>query len=266
MSAADPTPPRKPAPPPSFAAELGRVLFPDEKALDPEALARIAGAYNETLRHAGTTPNSVLWHDRASQVVRFRKLLKVLGPDARTPGLTINDLGCGYGALFGHIRRKRFLKGGRYFGYDLSPDMVAAAGKMHRRDGRATFIHAAEATETADYSFASGTYGLMLDVDLPTWEAWVRDSLRRLAARSRRGMAFNMLDARGPDNRETLYYADPAEVLEFCRQELGAQATIIDTYTPYDFTILCRFDGQAPAAGRPRPRTITWWNRWLPFL
>lgn len=259
-------PPQPPQPPPSFAAELGRVLFPTETALGPEALARIAATYDETLRRAGTTPHSVLWHDRPSQMVRFRKLLKVLGADARETGLVINDLGCGYGALFGAVRRKRFLRGGRYYGYDLSPDMVAAAARLHRRDRRATFIHASEATEEADFSFASGTYGLRLDVAPAAWEAWVHDSLRRLAGKSRRGMAFNLLDARGPDDRDTLYFADPVRVLAFVRDGLGAKARIIDTYTPYDFTILCRFDGQEPEAGREAPRRITWWNRWLPFL
>lgn len=251
---------------PSFAAELGRVLFPGETALDPDALARIAATYNETLRRAGTTPNSVLWHDRPSQLVRFRKLLKVLGRDARETGLEINDLGCGYGALFAHIRRKRFLKDGAYFGYDLSPAMVASAATLHRRDRRATFTHASEATREADFSFASGTYGLRLEVEPAVWEAWVQDSLRRLAGKSRRGMAFNLLDARGPDCRDTLYYAEPARVLEFCRDALGARARIIDNYTPYDFTILCRFDGQEPAAGRDRPRVVNPWRRWLPFL
>ncbi len=266
MTGPVPDPPETVPPPPSFAAELGRVLFPGDSGLDHATLARIAGTYNETLRRSGATPHSVLWQNRASQVLRFRKLLKVLGDDARRPGLTINDLGCGYGALFDHMRRKKFLKGGRYIGYDLAPDMVAAARHRFRRDKRVSFVCAAEATEDADYSFASGTFGLMMEESYPVWEAYVRDSLRRLAARSRRGMAFNMLDRRGSDSRATLYYADPADYLDFCREELGAQVTILDTYTPYDFTILCRFDGRPPAAGRAVPRTVRWWNTWLPWL
>jgi len=253
------------AAPTSFAAELGHVLYPDERPVVRETLARLSGTYTETFRRAGVRPEAVLWQNRSSQALRFRKLMKVLGDDARQPGLTINDLGCGYGALFDHIRRKRFLKGGRYVGYDLSPELVAAARTRHRRDSRASFVCAAEATEEADYSFASGTFGLMLNESYPAWEAYVRDCLRRLAAKSRRGMAFNLLDRRGPDGRDTLYYAEPAEYLAFCRDELGARATVLDTYTPYDFTILCRFDGRDPPAGRPTPRTIRWWNTWLPW-
>lgn len=267
MSHEAPPVPASPSPPsPSFAAELGRVLFPEETGLGADTLARIAVSYDEALRQAGPTPNSVLWQDRPSQVVRFRNLIKVLGADARDSSLEINDLGCGYGALFAYLRRKRFLRKGRYFGYDLSADMVAAAARLHRRDARASFIHASAATREADFSFASGTYGLRLDVPPEVWETWVYDSLRRLAAKSRRGMAFNMLDARGPDCRDTLYYADPARMLAFVRDGLGAKARVIDTYTPFDFTILCRFDGTEPAAGRVAPRRITWWNRWLPFL
>jgi SAM-dependent methyltransferase len=263
-----PEPPEPPAqpPPPSFAAELGHVLYPEQPPVVRETLARLAGTYTETIRRAGIRPEAVLWQNRNSQAMRFRKLLLVLGKDALRPGLTINDLGCGYGALFDHIRRKPFLKGGRYVGYDLSPEMVEAARDQHRADPRATFVCAAEATEEADYSFASGTFGLMLEESYPAWEAYVRDCLRRLAAKSRRGMAFNLLDRRGPDFRDTLYYGDPAEYLAFCREELGARATVLDTYTPYDFTILCRFDGQDPPAGRVKPRSIRWWRRWLPWF
>lgn len=263
-----PNPPQRGHPqpdPPSFARELGRVLFPGETVLDGDLLARLADTYDTTVRHIGPKPNSVLWHNRFNQVSRFKKLLLVLGPDARCRGLEINDLGCGYGALFHHVRRRRFLSGGRYTGYDLSAEMVGTARHLFRKDSRASFIQAAEATREADYSFASGTFGLCLDADAEQWGAYVRECLRRLAARSRRGMAFNMLDVRGPDNRTTLYYADPAEYLAFVREDLGARATVIDTYTPYDFTILCRFDGTAPPAGRDAPRRIRRWRDWLPF-
>lgn len=242
--------------PPTFAEELGRVLFPgafrETGSVSHDLLARIAGSYDFTLRAVGPKPPAVLWRDRRNQRARFKALLQVLGDDARTPGLTINDFGCGYGALFAYIRRQRFMMGGRYVGYDLSPGMVRAARHLFRRDPRASFVHAAEPTEEADYSFASGTWGLKLDARDADWSAYVRHGLRRLAAATRRGMAFNLLDARGPDRRPTLYYADPEEYLDFCRKELGGHALMIDTDLPGDFTILVRFDGRMPAAGRRR--------------
>lgn len=225
---------------PRFEEELGRALYPQDTAFPHAILARVAGTYDETLKLSGPTPHSVLWHTRRSQRSRFRVLLDVLGQDARRPGLVINDLGCGYGAFFDYIRRKAFLRQGRYYGYDVSPAMVAEAARRIT-DPRATFCAAPEATQEADYSFASGTFGLRMETPVDEWRGYVQESLRRLAAKSRRGLAFNLLDGRRWHAPGTLYFDDPWRYMRFCHRELGGTATLLDSYLPHDFTILVRF-------------------------
>lgn len=229
-----------PPPPPerTFLQELGETLFPGERLLPPSTLARIADTYDYTLRARGPKPQSVLWSGWYSQWLRFRTLVKMI--DKASTGLVINDLGCGYGALFQHIKRKRLLKHGQYYGYDLSGSMIRTA-RTRITDPRATFIESDRVTQEADFSFCSGTFGLRLDTPPDDWRAYVQDTLRHTAQRSRRGMAFNLLDIRGTDRRETLYYADPEDYLDFCRRELSSEVTLLDSYARgIDFTIWVR--------------------------
>lgn len=230
--------------PPSFVDDLAEALFPagSPLPLSRRTVARIVDTYDYTLRRLGPHPKSVLWRSGASQRLRFAKLLGILGRDRWRRGQVINDFGCGYGALFPHIRRRWFLRGGAYYGYDLCPRMIRAA-RQRIRDPRATFIEATEPTREADYTLCSGTFGLKLDTPEADWRLYVQDSLRRAAARSRKGLAFNLLSATTPaaERQADLYYAEAADYLDFCRVTFAGEVTLLDRYTEVDFTIWVRF-------------------------
>lgn len=239
-------------PPQAFDTTLGDVLYPHrlevaDGGLETGLLTRIAGSYDFTLDRAGPVPAAVLWRSRRAQVMRFRRLMQVFAGDRWGPLLgrdpvTLADMGCGYGALFGWLRWHPCLWRGRYVGYDLSPRMVAAAEARYGRDPRARFEVSAAPGVDADYYLASGLFGLKLETEDAVWEAWVRSMLREMARRSRRGMAFNMLDGRGKDRRPTLYYAEPDAYLAYCREELGGRVQLIEDGAGIDFTILVRWD------------------------
>lgn len=234
-----------------FAETLGDILYPNrlpeaEGGLDGTLLTRIAGSYDFTLDRAGASPAAVLWSSRRAQTLRFSRLLRGLGRDRLGPfgggdPVSLADMGCGYGALFGWLRWRPCLWRGTYTGYDISPRMIATAQQRYDRDCRARFVLSAEPQDEADYYLASGLFGLRLDVDGDRWERWCRSMLAAMAARSRRGMAFNMLDARGRDCRPTLYYADPAPYVAFCREELGGEVILIEDRHRIDFTVLVRW-------------------------
>ena len=82
---------------------------------------------------------------------------------------------------------------GFYTGYDISPVMLEAA--MSRISSpRVRFVCAPYPTEQADYTLASGLFGLKLGVSDQEWETWVEDLIVRMAQASRRGLACNFLD------------------------------------------------------------------------
>ena len=207
------------------------------KLLVARQLGRISRLYAERLAEFGPNHRGVIWNHADEHRLRFEVLLQVV--DAASDTATVNDLGCGYGALFDLLVDEPFFRGGRYFGYDVCADMVDAARRLVS-DPRASFEQSAMVRAEADYSFASGTFNLKLDADEEPWSGYVRDSLRHLWSHSRRGLAFNMLDARGSVPGPLFYYAYPDVWLDFCRSDLGAEAELVDGYGLKEWTILAR--------------------------
>ncbi len=131
------------------------------------------------------------------------------------------------------------MRGGRYFGYDICEDMVEVA-KGRIDDARVSLLHNLIATRAADYSFASGTYNLKADVDEGEWTGYVKASLTQLWSRTAKGLAFNMLSTDGERREDGLYYGDPRAFLDFCREALSPDATLIEDYPLPEWTILVR--------------------------
>jgi SAM-dependent methyltransferase len=232
--------------PRSFLDYLGENLVPGEHLLPAATLAQIADTYDFTLRARGMRAESVLWRSRFSQWQRFRLLLQIITrQDRRDRGLVINDFGCGYGALYRMLRRKGYMQGGAYFGYDLCPAMVRSArlsiAPARRSQPKATFIDSDRVTQMADYTLCSGTFGLRMDTPPEVWRRYVQETLLHLAQYSRRGLAFNLLSAEDPAPKETLYYADPEDFRAFCHDKISPQVTLIEgAFRSLDFTIHVR--------------------------
>ena len=106
----------------------------------PGALAglrhRVGAYYTDRIARHGPTPEGVAWTCGPTQELRFVQLLKVC--DFSGP-FSLNDLGCGYGALVGFIRRR--YRGARVddLGIDLSEAMVGAAQRLWARQQHAKF-------------------------------------------------------------------------------------------------------------------------------
>ena len=123
-----------------------------------DLLNLISLVYDHRMGDCGPSANGVYWKNADGQLLRLNILLKAIAPEDLFGPITINDLGCGYGALFDLVRATPMMRSGRYYGYDISPAMVEEASKRHEMDPRAQFIQRPMATEMADYSFVSGTY------------------------------------------------------------------------------------------------------------
>src|SRR5438270_9454461 len=102
-----------------------------------DALSGVAQLYEDNLRHYGQTSKSVGWRDEASQILRFEKLVELIEPSAGANGISVNDLGCGYAAMFQFLAERPGLKLDRYFGYDISEKMLAEAQCAVGNDSRA---------------------------------------------------------------------------------------------------------------------------------
>jgi len=203
----------------------------------PEILARVERYYSEKLEAHGPTPAGADWNSAESQTLRFDQLLK-LCPGER--GASINDYGCGYGALVDYLRGAGFQ--GSYCGLDVSARMVAAAARLHEGWPDCRFVTDESQMAAADYAFASGVLNVRLDVDGETWSGYVRHVLASLDRLSVKGFAFNALTAYADAGRmrPELYYAEPGALFDLCVRSSSRRVALLHDYPLYEFTILVR--------------------------
>lgn len=208
----------------------------------PALLTPVVMAYERRLRRYGETAQGVFWKDDEWQRRRYEILSRIFGDDAEHGGVTIHDFGCGYGALFDFLADHPVMRGSRYVGIDMSEAMLAAA-RRRIADPRASFQRQLWATEPADYTIVSGTFNMLMEADTREWRDYVEVSLIRLWKTTRRGLAFNMLNALSEGKLAGLYYVPPENMLAFVRSEMDPEAELsIDTPLP-DFTIFARRRG-----------------------
>jgi len=200
-------------------------------------LDRVRSYYDDKLQTFGPTPQGVDWNSAAAQQVRFDQILKVC--DTVEP-FSINDYGCGYGALFERLAALDTLQ--RYCGYDISSEMLAAATNRYAGESKAAFISSAADLEVADYTVASGIFSVKGSVPSGEWGAYVLATLETMRSRSRRGLAFNCLTAFSDRHlmRDNLYYADPHAIFDYCHTHFSRNVALLHDYGIYEFTILVR--------------------------
>ncbi|MBL8487346.1 MAG: class I SAM-dependent methyltransferase [Rhodocyclaceae bacterium] len=207
----------------------------DEKDIDLQPVARL---YTKSLTEFGASPMGVGWRDTASQDLRFAKLsLQVLESAADGP-VTVNDLGCGDGAMLKFLRRAG-VDVARYTGYDVSPEMLAAAREQAGGEGT-EYLLGSRLLHPADYSFASGIFNVRLEEDGDRWAEYIADTLRDLSARSTKGFAFNMLSTYVDFREPHLYYGDPLHYFDFCKRNFSRFVTLLHDYPLYEWTVVVR--------------------------
>jgi len=204
---------------------------------DQPDLAPIAGLYEESLQNHGETPMGVGWRTEDGQRLRFDKLLAVVDPGDGAP-IEVNDLGCGYGALFEHIEG-RGTPVGAYFGYDISDEMLRAAAQRVPQD-RGRLLRSDRVTQPADYSFASGIFNVRMAADETRWLSYVQSTVHNLAEHSRRGFAFNLLTTYCDYQEDHLFYGDPRWWFDWCKREITPRVALLHDYPLFEWTLLGR--------------------------
>jgi len=200
-------------------------------------LSSIADYYSAKLAEHGPGPHGVDWKDAPGQELRFTQLLRVAeGSDGSS---SIDDYGCGYGALLDRLARER--PKADYLGLDLSEPMIAQARRRH--PGEAARFHlGARSPRVADFAVASGIFNVRLKWDPAGWERHIFATLDGMHEASRLGFAFNCLTCHSdpPRMRNDLYYGDPCFYFEHCRRRYSRHVAVFHDYGLYEFTLVVR--------------------------
>lgn len=201
-------------------------------------LVDVAAYYESKIAEYGDTPRGVDWNGEESQTARFAELCKII--DSNTTYFSLNDLGCGYGALFDYLRGK--YTAFTYLGVDVSPEMVKLAKQRNITVEGARFINSDKPDKIADYCLASGIFNVRLGRSDTEWFDYLQGNLDILDRSSRLGFAFNCLTAYSDEDkkRDYLYYADPCRLFDLCKRRYSSQVALLHDYGLYEFTILVR--------------------------
>ncbi|MBT9463718.1 class I SAM-dependent methyltransferase [Hydrogenophaga sp.] len=201
-------------------------------------LDEVATYYAEKLAKHGDTPRGVDWNGEESQMVRFEQLCKII--DLKTPNFSLNDLGCGYGALFDFLSDKYPLCS--YLGVDVSVEMTLAAQLRNATSHKARFITASRPDVISDYGVASGIFNVRLKRTNAEWHDYLQATLDEIDRTSRLGFSFNCLTSYSDADkkRDYLYYADPCQLFDLCKRRYSRQVALLHDYGLYEFTILVR--------------------------
>ncbi len=203
-----------------------------------QLLEFVSRVYDYRIKERGAEANGVFWKDAHGQILRLEVLLKAVAAQDLNGPITINDLGCGYGALFELVRDEPMMDGGSYTGYDISPEMIRAANARYN-DPRARFVLSPVATQPADYSFVSGTYNMSVGAERRYWELYIKNSVEVLWAKTGKVLAYNLLDEQTQTKLDDLYYANKRAFIEHALT-LTPEVEVIDDYPLSEFTILLK--------------------------
>jgi SAM-dependent methyltransferase len=202
-----------------------------------DLLTEVAEYYTTKLAEHGETPRGVDWNGEEGQTLRFEQLRKIVDTANH---FSINDLGCGYGALYDFLVNKYDELS--YLGVDVSKGMIKAAEQRYKDQPQARFVLSSEPNQVADFGVASGIFNVRMGRSDDEWRSYLEATLDVLDRTSRVGFAFNCLTSYSDKDkmRDYLYYADPCVLFDLCKRRYSRNVALLHDYDLYEFTILVR--------------------------
>lgn len=193
--------------------------------------------YSAKVRSHGPTPKGVDWNSSESQELRFQQLTTAI--EFKQP-FSINDFGCGYGALVDYLEKRS--SSYSYYGFDISEEMVNMAIDQHEEFPHCKFFSDPSALVLADYTVASGIFNVRMEFSDEAWLSYMLNTLDNLNLLSDKGFAFNALTKYSDAEfmRSDLYYADPTMLFDYCKTKYSKYVALLHDYPLYEFTIFVR--------------------------
>jgi SAM-dependent methyltransferase len=184
--------------------------------------------YQSLLHKHGESYRSLDWGSRESQIKRF----EILAGIGVGPGDRVLDVGCGFADFNTWLIEHR--PGVEYSGVDLTPGMVE---KAQARFPNATILNKTIfdldlAIASFDYLVASGIFYLRNENPMQYMES----TIAQMFNFANKGIAFNSLSAWSKDKIDGEFFAEPADVMIFCKK-LSHYVVLRHDYHPSDFTV-----------------------------
>jgi len=202
--------------------------------------------YDNLALQYGDSHHAVQQSSIETQHKRLQVLLEIEG---NLKFAKILDFGCGTGELLTLLQSQGFE--GEYVGYDLSPKLLEIAqqkfpkARFEQRD-----ILNSPPKEMFDYVFISGVF----NNDIEANQRFLKDTLTMLFPLTKKGLAFNCLSTFVDFQSDGLYYFNPLEVFQFCKEQLSTNVCLRHEYEikegviPFEFSLYVYASPHKPIA------------------
>ena len=202
---------------------------------ESDITAQFKRHYGTTFAAFGANARGVDWGREEEVAIRYQKMLSMSGL-ARGNGKTLLDVGCGYGGLLDFALSEGYCIS--YTGIDVVESMILYAAARHRA---ARFM----VGDVLDYPFRSkfdyvvcnGVLTQKLAAGNEEMDLYAHAIIRKLFDLCNVGIAFNIMTDQVNFRADNLYYRSPAEVLNFCRENLSRRVLLDHSYPLYEYTV-----------------------------
>jgi len=190
--------------------------------------------YEEKFETYGDSPQGVNWRDAKTQELRFKELLGL----GRLEGNTIHEVGCGLAHLYDYINKIGINT--NYIGTDISNTMIAGA---RQRLGVGVSLYSTNILDLnreeviADYVVSSGLFSVKGEARDVEWWSFVSAMIKRMFELCNKGIGFNLMTSYVDYKEPHLFYKSPAEVFDFCMEELGKRVVLKHDYPLWEYTV-----------------------------
>jgi SAM-dependent methyltransferase len=197
------------------------------------------------LAEHGPNYKALDWNSVASQHLRYKILKEIFIYGKKAAGISVLDVGCGLGDLYGFFKAEGILSRNRidYTGYDIAPRLIDAAKKKYP-EARLEVLDILQERYLGkyDYLICSGIFNIRTDEEEVHLEH-VREMLFRAYDLANCGVAVNFLSQGGLPigdldemNSGRYYYFDPERIMNYVRL-VCSRFMLRHDYHPNDFTV-----------------------------
>jgi SAM-dependent methyltransferase len=201
-----------------------------------QTIKQIEGLYTDNLKEHGISSESVGWPNKQDHALRFEKLFQ--GVDLTTVR-SLNDLGCGYGAVLDYLSLSgKYLE--NYFAYDISQDMLDSIDIQRYKQTNIKKFLGSGLSAPADFSIASGIFNVRFSETEELWLNYTKKMLCNLNENSLQGFSFNLLSTYVDFKRDHLFYGDPLFFFDYCKKNFSRYVSLHHDYPLYEWTVVVK--------------------------
>lgn len=213
-------------------------MFKIKKSFDDE----LEKKYAKQFKKYGATPEGSYWLDSNRQNLRFKILFQEIAKLQDHWKLSLGDVGCGYGALAQYISDEYSSKNLRYYGYDISKDLINFCQKNYSIRG-AKFNIGTKPHLEVDICLISGTFNLTATKNLTEWEDYIFKILTDCWLKTKKALIFNLQTSNPAHiSRGNIFYGDKHSVASRCSLLFGPTSLVHHTDLPHDTTFVVQRD------------------------